>query len=214
MSPQLVIIAIGVSFIFEISYFFFIQYLFKAKNKKSARIADTFIYELTPKFSEKTSFINYVLLFGVIVVVFPYIYYGIYKYINTYSVTLTILNLLLILDLCIIPFFGLDKLKEHLFADVIALVLFIAVTGIESYYCFYLYRLYDSGYQLAGMIAGLVLFVFSLAMIINPKLFDLKNDMDEEGAPHRKKAIYLALSEWLMYPLLTLSLIPILLISM
>ena len=54
---------------------------------------------------------------------------------------------------------------------------------------------------------------FVLALIINPKLFDLKNDMDEQGNPSRKKIIYLALSEWLLYPIAILSLIPLLLVS-
>ena len=52
------------------------------------------------------------------------------------------------------------------------------------------------------MIIALVLLVFTLLMIFNPKLSDLKNELDEKtGTYKRKKVIWLALTEWLLYPL-------------
>ena len=212
MNVQFVFLAFALGAFFELSYLFFIQFLYKAKNKKVARIANTFLYEITPKFYEKTSFINYILIFGVLVLLFPFIYLLIER-VNTYSVTLFIIETILIFCLICIPFIGLDKLREHLFLDLGAIVASLALTGMESFYTFQLYRLYRDNYQLAAMIVSLVLFVFVLALIINPKLFDLKNDMDEQGNPSRKKIIYLALSEWLLYPIAILSLIPLLLVS-
>ena len=213
MRPEFVFLAICLSFLFELSYFFFVQYIQKVKNKKLARIANTFLYEVTPRFNEKTSFINYVLLFGIIVSLFPFIYYIVYTR-NTYSVTVMIIAIVLMFTLAAIPFIGLDKLREHLFLDVIALVLLIALFGMEAFYGFQMYRLYLDTYALAASIVALVLFTFSLVMIINPKLFDLKNDMDESGNPSRKKIIFLALSEWIFYPLSILSLVPLLLLRM
>ena len=211
MRPEFIVLAIGVSFIFEFSYFFFVQFIQKAKNKKVARIANTFLYEITPRFVEKESFVNYVLLFGIIVSLFPFIYYIAYVR-NTYSVTVMIISILLIFTLAAIPFIGLDKLREHLFLDVIALILLIALFGMEALYGFQMYRLYLDNYALASMIVAIVFFVFTFIMIINPKLFDLKNDVGEDGRPKRKKIIYLALSEWLFYPLGILSLVPLLLL--
>lgn len=213
MRPEFVFLAICLSFLLEFSYFFFVQYIQKVKNKKLARIANTFLYEITPRFNEKTSFINYVLLFGIIVSLFPFIYYIVYTR-NTYSVTVMIIAIVLMFTLAAIPFIGLDKLREHLFLDVIALVLIVGLFGMEAFYGFQMYRLYLDNYALAASIVALVLFTFSLVMIINPKLFDLKNDMDENGNPSRKKIIYLALSEWLFYPLSILSLVPLLLLRM
>ncbi len=213
MRPEFVFLAICLSFLLEFSYFFFVQYIQKVKNKKLARIANTFLYEITPRFNEKTSFINYVLLFGIIVSLFPFIYYIVYTR-NTYSVTVMIIVIVLMFTLAAIPFIGLDKLREHLFLDVIALVLIVGLFGMEAFYGFQMYRLYLDNYALAASIVALVLFTFSLVMIINPKLFDLKNDMDENGNPSRKKIIYLALSEWLFYPLSILSLVPLLLLRM
>ena len=213
MRPEFVFLAIGVSLIFEFSYFFFVQYIQKIRNKKLARIANTFLYEITPRFNEKESFINYVLLFGIIVSLFPFIYYIVYTR-NTYSVTVMIIAIALMFTLAAVPFIGLDKLREHLFLDVVALVLLIALFGMEAFYGFQMYRLYLDTYALVAMIVALVLFAFSLVMIINPKLFDLKNDIDEQGSPSRKKIIFLALSEWLFYPLSILSLVPLLLLRM
>ena len=211
MSAQFVFLAFILSIVFEGTYFFFLQYLQKANNKKPARIANTFLYEITPKFSKKTSFINYLLLFGVAVSLFPFIYYLAYN-VQTYAVTIMIIAVLLIFTLACIPFIGLNKLREHLFLDVCSLILLVGLAGIEGYYSFQLYRLYRDPYQLAALIVSAVLFLFVLIMIINPKLFDLKNDMDEKGNPTRKKVIYLALSEWLLYPLSILTLIPLILI--
>ena len=213
MNEKLIFIAIMVSAIFEISYFLFIQYIYKHQEKKIAKIANTFLYEITPKFNEKYAYLNYILIFGVVITAIPYIYYGFHYQINTFSVSMMVLSMILVLALCFIPFIGFNTLKEHLYLDIAVLVVLLAITGTVSYYCFYLYRLYGSGYQLAGMIIGIVLFAFTLLMTVNPKLFDLTNDMDEEGNPHRKKIIFLALSEWILYPLTTLSLIPLLLIA-
>lgn len=213
MRPEFVFLAIGVSFLFEFSYFFFVQYIQKIRNKKLARIANTFLYEITPRFNEKTSLINYVLLFGIIVSLFPFIYYIVYT-LNTYSVTVMVIAIVLMFALSIIPFIGLDKLREHLFLDVVALVLLIALFGMEAFYGYQMYRLYLDEYALAAMIVALVFFAFTLAMIVNPKLFDLKNEIDEQGNPSRKKIIFLALSEWMFYPLSILSLVPLLLLRM
>ena len=213
MRPEFVFLAIGVSFLFEFSYFFFVQYIQKIRNKKLARIANTFLYEITPRFNEKTSFINYILLFGIIVSLFPFIYYIVYT-LNTYSVTVMVIAIVLMFALSIIPFIGLDKLREHLFLDVVALVLLIALFGMEAFYGYQMYRLYLDEYALAAMIVALVFFAFTLAMIVNPKLFDLKNEIDEQGNPSRKKIIFLALSEWMFYPLSILSLVPLLLLRM
>ena len=211
MKVQFVFLALLLSFVFEFTYFFFLQYIQKKRNKKLARITNTFLYEIIPKFNESTVFINCLMLFGVAVSLFPFIYYLAYN-IQFYSVTIMIIAIILIFTLCCIPFIGLEKLREHLLLDISSLVLLLGLTGMQAFYGFQLFRLYRSNYDLAASIVALVLFVFVLAMIVNPKLFDLKNDIDEQGNPHRKKVIYLALSEWLLYPFSILALIPLILI--
>ena len=105
----------------------------------------------------------------------------------------------------------MEKLREHLYFDVSSIALLLGLFIVESYYSYSLYRLYQNDYQLVAMIIALVLLVFTLLMIFNPKLFDLKNELDEKtGTYKRKKVIWLALTEWLLYPLSILSLVPLL----
>lgn len=211
MKIQFVFLALVLSLFFEFTYFFFIQYIQKSRMKKTARIANTFLYEITPRFNEKTSFINYVLIFAIAVTLFPFIYLLVDR-VNSYSVSLLVVAVLLTFTLCCIPFIGLEKLREHLFLDVGAIGFLTVVAGLEAFYSLQLYRVTLIKYQLAAGIISLAIFAFMIAMIINPKLFDLKNDMDDEGNPKRKRTIFLALSEWLLYPLFSLTLIPLLLI--
>lgn len=211
MKIQFVFLALVLSLFFEFTYFFFIQYIQKSRMKKTARIANTFLYEITPRFNEKTSFINYVLIFAIAVTLFPFIYLLVDR-VNSYSVSLLVVAVLLTFTLCCIPFIGLEKLREHLFLDVGAIGFLTVIAGLEAFYSLQLYRVTLIKYQLAAAIISLAIFAFMIVMIINPKLFDLKNDMDDEGNPKRKRTIFLALSEWLLYPLFSLTLIPLLLI--
>ena len=212
MRPEFFILAIGLSFVFETSYLLFIQYIQRIRFKKSARLANTFPFEITPKFNEKTSFINYVFLFGLAVSLFPFIYY-LTQNVHSYSISLMILAVLLIVALAIIPFIGLDKLREHLILDVSALILLVSLYAMEALYAHHLYKLSNYNLELAAMIVAIVFAVIVLVLIINPKLFDLKNNVDEQGNPTRKKVIFLAVTEWLLYPLSILTLVPMLLLS-
>ena len=209
MNEYLVYIALVLAFVFDFSFFFFISYIQKKKYKKKIRFLNTFMYEVSPRFNERESFVNCVLILGVIFNFFPFIYYMINN-IQVYAVSLMIIASILLITLSFLPFIPLDRLKEHLYLDVGAFVLLFALTGLESYYGFVLYRFYLMPYQLVSAIIALVLAFIILIMIINPKLFDLKNDLDENGNPKRKRVIWLAFNEWLFYPLSILTLVPLL----
>ena len=212
MSEYVFISSLFLSIFLEFCYLFFIQYISKCTKKKLVRIANTFLFEVTPKFSEKTSFINYVFLFGLGISFLPYIYYLFYN-VQVYSVSMLVIAAILLFVLCFLPFIGLDKLREHLYLDIAAFLLLASLFIIESYYSFTLYRLYQNDHQLVALIVALVLLLFALILIFNPRLFDLKNNVDESGLSTRKKVVWLALSEWLLYPLSALSLIPLILIT-
>ena len=212
MQIYFIFTALILSFVLEFSYFYFIKYLRKKTDKMKFKITNTFLYEVTPKFYESTKFINGILFFAVTVNLFPFIYYLVYN-LSAFTVTIMIIAFLLIFVLSFLPFIGLEKLREHLYLDVAAIMLLGALVGMESYYSFHLYRYYyDNQCQLAAAIIGLVIFVFILVIAFNPKLFDLKNKINDKGEPERKKIVWLAFSEWLLYPLTILSLIPLLLL--
>ena len=90
----------------------------------------------------------------------------------------------------------------------------LALSGVEAFYSYYLYKTYLDNYALASMIVSIVLAFILLLIVFNPKLFDLQNKKNDDGSFSRKKFIFLAFSEWLLYPGMILSLVPILLITM
>lgn len=213
MSDKLIFVAIGVSLLFIGAFFFALSLIYKAKEKKNLRFVNTFLFEITPGFGEKYSYINTLLFFGLVVTIFPYVYYVAYN-VNTFAMTIMIISVILTFCLASLPFISLNKLREHYYLALGALVASLALYVMEGYYCFHLYRLYRDEFQLAGMIVALVVAVYILFMIFNPKLFDLKNDKDESGQTKRKNFIFLCFSEWSLYPLAIIALIPILLVSM
>ena len=213
MNSNLLLVAIIVSLLFEGFFFVAISFIHKANEKKRIRIFNTFIYEVSPSFKEKHTYLNFLLFFGVVVSVAPYIYYLFY-HVHTFSVTLVIISTIMAFCLCAIPFIPLNKLKEHFYLSLGGMLALFVLFAMEGYFCITLYRLYLDTNQLIAMI---VAFVFALIILINffnPKLFDLKNKRNEKGEIERNKFILLAFSEWMLYPLSIVAIVPILIISM
>ena len=213
MNDKLILVAIAVSTLFIGAFFFALSLIYKAQEKKRLRFTNTFLFEVTPRFNEKYNFVNFLLFFGLTVCYFPYIYYVIYN-MNTSSVTIMILSVILLFCLAALPFISLSKLREHYYLALGGLVCLLALLVMEGYYCFRMYRLYMDDMQLTAMIVAFSLAVLVLVAIFNPKLFDLKNQKTDSGTYKRKNFIFLAFTEWMLYPFMILSLVPMLLISL
>lgn len=213
MNYNLFFVAFAVALLFEGFVFLALSLIYKSEEKKSLRILNTFIYEVSPSFRDKHSYLNYLLFFGVLVSIFPYIYYLFYN-VQIFSMTIFIVSVILAFCLCTVPFIPLNKLREHFYLALGGLLMLFVLFTMEGYYCFTLYRLYLSEYQLAAMIVAIVFALLVLAVLLNPKLFDLKNKKNDSGETERKKFILLAFSEWMLYPLSILAIVPMLLISM
>ena len=213
MINNLFFVAVFVSLLFEGFFFIALSIIYKAKEKKNLRIANTFIYEVSPFFNEKNSYLNYLLFFGITISIFPYIYYFFY-HMNTFSAIIVIISVIMAFCLCAIPFIPLNKLREHFYLALGGLLTLFILLAMEGYYCFTLYRLYLDNYQLAAMIIAFALALVVLITLLNPKIFDLRNKQNDQGEYERKKFILLAFSEWMMYPLSILAIVPMLLISM
>ena len=115
--------------------------------------------------------------------------------------------------LCAVPFIPLNKLREHFYLALGGLVTLLFLFIMEGYYCFSLYRLYKDNNQLIAMIVAFTLALIVLVDLLNPKLFDLKNKKNDQGEMVRKRFILLAFSEWMLYPLSILAILPMLIIS-
>ena len=210
MIDKLFIIAIAISLLFEGSFYFSLQLIYKSIEKKSFSIRNTFMFEVTPGFKDKNGFMNYMFLAGVIVSIAPYLYLA-FKNANTFTVIIGVLSILLAFCLVLLPFISFIRLREHFYLSLGALVTLFSILVMESYYGFHLYKYYLDELYLTSGIVGASLALIALIGIVNPKLFDLKNEVDESGQIKRKKFIFLAFTEWMMYPLSILALVPMLL---
>lgn len=215
MLNNLILTCLIVTILFQGTFFLSLGLIYQSIEKKALNIRNTFVFETAPSFKEKNSFINYIFLFAVVVNLFPFIFY-LSKTANIYTISMAISSTLAMFCLASIPFISINKLREHLYLDLGALVSLLALFGFEAFYSFnvYKYSEYTYNYALASMIISIFFALVILVAIFNPKLFDFKNVQNEDGTYSRKKFILLAFSEWMMYPLGILSLLPIFLLTM
>lgn len=215
MLNNLILTCLIVTILFQGTFFLSLALIYQSIEKKALNIRNTFIFESAPGFKEKNSFINYLFLFALIVNLFPFIFY-LSKTTNSYTISIAIFATLAMFCLASLPFISINKLREHLYLDLGALVSLLALFGFEAFYSFnvYKYSEYTYNYALAAMIISIFFALILLVSILNPKLFDFKNVQNEDGTYSRKKFIFLAFVEWILYPLGILSLLPIFLLTM
>ena len=214
MVHKFILASLIVAFLFEGAFFLTLAMIYQSKEKKALRILNTFAFETAPGFKEKNGFINYLFIFALAVNVFPFAFY-LSEAVNTYTVIMAVLAVLAMFCLGALPFISLNKLKEHFYLDLGAIVCLLVLFGFEAFYSFYAYKYsdYTYNYALAAMIISIFLAVILLVPVCNPKLFDLKNEKNIDGTYSRKSIIFLAFTEWMLYPLGLLSLLPLLLIT-
>lgn len=211
MSIVLVTLFIA-SLVFLFTFLFVLNTLYSKENKKMIDMKNTFIYESSSLVTVKGFlFISLALvLAGLITFTTKYFSepYG------SITIFLLVFNAIFLFCVGALPFVSFRTLKEHLYLDIGGVVSLVAIFGLEAYYCFDIYKLYDynNGYALAGFIVSLFLLVLVLSFILNPRLFDLKMEVREETVI-RKKFILLAFLEWSMLVNGVLSSIPLILLS-
>ncbi len=213
MVTKLISIALIVSALLFGLIFLFISLIYKKVEKRRLKITNTFPFETIPEFKSKEGILNYFIIFSLLLIMFPFIFYSTLRF-NSFVLTMVVMSTLAAFCLGALPFVSLNKLREHFYLVVGALVSILALLAIEGYYLLKLYNLYLDNYYLIGGIVSLVLAFFVLILIINPKLFNLKNDIDEQGNSVRKKFISLAFTEWILYFFFLASLVPLLLSSL
>ena len=213
MRINLIVIAILVSFIFEVAYFSGAYSFYKESEKRTFKITNTFPFEVAPKFTDRFGYVNIFALFGVVVNFFPFVYY-ISQFLEAYSVSIMIVSSIYFFCLACLPFISLNKLREHLYLALGALVMLIAISGLELMYALRQYNLFkESNDLIAAIIAGSI-GATTLIGVFNPKLFDLKNTINEQGLSVRKGFISLAFYEWMYYLFGLFTLLPLLFLAM
>ena len=200
------------SLIFLIAYILVINILYSKENKRMLNMKNTFLYEGS-SFVVTKGFLFVSLLTTLAASIIYTSHYFSEPY-GSLSIFVVVITSILVFCLGALPFVSFRTLKEHLYLDIGALVTLIALFGIETYYCYDIYKLYDysNNYALAGLIVSAFLLLITLSFVFNPHLFDLKMNIREEGV-ERKKIIVLALLEWTMPFLSSISIVPLILLS-
>ena len=186
--------------------------LYSRENKKMLNMKNTFLFEGS-SFAATKGFLLVSLAINLVTSIIFASHYFSEPY-GSLSIFVVVITAVLSFCLAALPFVSFRTFKEHLYLDIGALVTLVALFGIDTYYCYDVFKLYDysNNYALSGLIVSAFLLLIVFAFIFNPHLFDLKMNVRDEGV-ERKKVIVLALLEWTMIFLSTLSSVPLILLS-
>ncbi len=196
-----------------VSYFFAINIIYKKYNKESLNIKNTFMFEVCPQFKTTNAFID-VLLFISLAATLGGVIVFTSKYLTVMPIVIAVLSLIFLFCVAMIPFINIKFLKEHLYLNLGSIVCYFAISGLLTYLSYGICKLYD--YQnvtaIIAMVISAILLLGAFVFIFNPKIFDLKMDV-QDGETVRPKLIHLALSEWILTFVTPLILIPLILLS-
>lgn len=196
-----------------IAYFFSLNFINKKKKDKSIRIANTFIYEVTPQIKTERFFINILLFISLASTLGGTIVFA-SNYLDVMPIVIAVLSTILLFCLGTIPFINIKFLKEHLYLSLGAVVTFFAANGLNAFLSYNILKLFDykDVTAIISLVISGILFLISFIFIMNPKLFYLKNDVNDEVIA-RPKTIHLAYTEWAILFSSPLILVPLILIS-
>lgn len=196
-----------------IAYFFSLNFINKKKKDKSIRIANTFIYEVTPQIKTERFFINILLFISLASTLGGTIVFA-SNYLDVMPIVIAVLSTILLFCLGAIPFINIKFLKEHLYLSLGAVVTFFAANGLNVFLSYNILKLFDykDVTAIISLVISGILFLISFIFIMNPKLFYLKNDVNDEVIA-RAKTIHLAYTEWAILFSSPLILVPLILIS-
>ena len=216
MSIRYILIAsASASIIFMGAYFVAVNFINRKVEKRSVDIRNTFIYEVNPPFRSKFGSLN-VLLFASLVCTLVGVILFASKYLETMPIVLAVISTVLMFCLGSLPFVNIKYLKEHLYLDLGAIILYALACAFELYLSASIAKIYD--FSRVGLIIAIVvsaiLFLVSLFFIFNPSLFNLRNQANENGEYERAKFIPLVFSEWVILFSSSLLLIPLLIITL
>jgi hypothetical protein len=214
MITYLLIGLLALSFFSTMSYYFAINLLNRKFDKKNINYKNTFPFEVVPQFKTDNFFINILLFISLASTLTGAIIFA-SKYLEVMPVIMAVITLLLVAVIAALPFINIKFLKEHLYLSLALVVLFFALSGFLMYISFSITKLFDykNVTSIIAMVVSGVLLLISLFFIFNPKLFNLNNEVKEDGEMIRPKVFYLALAEWCIPLLSPLTLVPLILLA-
>lgn len=214
MTTYLLIASLIASVFSLLIFYFSTNLIYKKYNKKNINVLNTFTFEVTPKLKSKEGSITYILFLFLAFVLFGVISF-VSRFVDVLPIIFLVLVVIMLFCLAFLPLLSLNKLKEHLYLNLGAIISFTTASAFLTYLSYSMCKVYD--YKNVSLIIALVvsglLFLFSLIFIFNPQLFNFRNEINEKGESVRKKYIPLAFSEWMILLSSPLLLIPLILIS-
>ena len=204
----------GLSVVSLISYMFSLIYFYKRLGRGVVNLRNTFPYELVPQFKTEFFYLNIPLFISLGSSLASLVFFMVDQS-QTIPLICGIIGMLFMIASSIIPFINIKLLKEHLYSSLAMLVLYFALTGFLAYYSFFASRIYDfrDPSTIISMVISILLFVFALYFIFNPRLFDLKLDRNEEDQVSRPKVMHLAFMEWSLILSSPLIIVPLILLA-
>lgn len=189
--------------------FFISTLIINKKNNKNIDIRNVFPFEA--RLTNQYKSINVFLFISFISTLGGAILFA-SKYLDVLPIILVVAVLLLLFSTAAIFYIDLRHLKEHLYISLAIVALYFLAVGFLTYLSHSICKLFD--YQnitgIISLVISALLLLLALFFIINPKIFDLKMNVDEKGNESRPKYFHLAFTEWvisLSIPLLQLPLI-------
>jgi len=215
MITYVLVALLAVSILSLVSYYFSINLLYKKNYKRSINIKNQFSYEVVPQKGENQFFINVLLVVSLLAFLASTIMVVV-NFFGVADLVISIASLFLAFVVIALPFINIKYLKEHLYLDIAMVVLFFLINGLLTYLSYSMCKIYDykNTTGIAALVISALLLLTAFIFFINPKLFNLKGEEQEDGTVRRPKVIHLALVEWLVMFLTPLEILPLLLLSM
>ena len=211
MISYILIGLLGAAIFTLVAFYFAASLIYKKKNSRDINLLNTFTFEVVKSGVGSIVPLLFVSLGATIAgaIVFTS------RYTDVLPIVLVVIMTIMGFCTAMLPLLSLNKLKEHLYLNLGAIISFATAAAFLTYLSYSMCKVYD--YKNISLIIAMVvsglLFLFSLVFVFNPHLFILNNDRNEEGEIVRKKYIPLAFSEWMIIFSSPIFLIPLILIS-
>ena len=185
------------SLICLIVYVVFTSIILNDGYKENYSFANHFAFELYIKRGHRFIYLNVFLYLVAALYTGNFIVHAIQDF-SVINVILAVLALITSFCLIAIFYLPLTKLKEKCFCSIGFFVSIAGTNGLIIYQEIRNIRIYENMLYFIPLAFSILIFLFALFAILNPRIFDFNAPRNQEGVQERPRVFYLALSEWLL----------------
>lgn len=185
------------SLISLVIYIVFTSIVYVDNYQENYNFANHFAFELYIKKGHRFIYLNIFLYLVAALYTGNFIVYAI-KDFSAINAIIAILALLTSFSFIAIFYLPLTKLKEKCFCSIGYFVSIAGTNGLIIYQEIRNIRIYENNLYFIPLAFSILVLLFSLFAIFNPKIFDFNAPRNQEGVQVRPKIFHLALAEWLL----------------